>query len=159
MPLKANLISYIERSRLAIWLLVIVCLMMSFMLVWQNVVKEANQSAFLLASQRIVERASYYKQQWLLSGQQNEITIEGRTLNYTSMGWIKPLGDRQQVDCSYWLDILYPQHEVLGNRPSQIENQIIDNGYHCNYLYSNNRLISITLIDNTFVAKTGFLAE
>lgn len=159
MPLKANFISYIERSRLATWLLVIVCLMMSFMLVWQNVVKEANQSAFLLASQRIVERANYYKQQWLLSGQQNEITIDGLTLNYTSMGWIKPLGDRQQVDCSYWLDILYPQHEVLGSRPSQIENQIIANGYHCDYLYRNNRLISITLIDNRFVAKTGFLAE
>ncbi|MDC5847640.1 MSHA biogenesis protein MshF [Vibrio europaeus] len=159
MPLKANLISYIERSRFAIWLLVIVCLIMSFTLVWQSVVKEANQSAFLLASQRIVERASYYKQQWLLSGQQNEITIEGRTLNYTSMGWIKPLGDRLHVDCLLWLDTLYPQHEVLGNKPVAVENKTTANNYHCDYLYSDDRLISITLMDNRFIAKTGFLAQ
>ncbi|KLN65411.1 MSHA biogenesis protein MshF [Vibrio sp. VPAP30] len=159
MPLKANLIDYIERSRLAIWLLVVVCLIMSFMLVWQNVVKEANQSAFLLASQRIVERASYYKQQWLLAGQQPTLTIDGYRLNYTNMGWVKPLDEQQRVDCLFWLDVLYPQHEILGSKPIVIENKTIADGYHCDYLYIDDRLMSISLIDNRFIAKVGFLAK
>ncbi|KJY82046.1 MSHA biogenesis protein MshF [Vibrio galatheae] len=159
MRLKGSLVRYIERSRLAIWLLVITCLIMSFMLVWQNVVKEADQSAMLLASQRIVERASYYKQQWLLAGQQPSLTIEGQTLNYTNMGWVKPLDDKQQVDCVLWLDILHPQHEMMGAKPIAIENKTDASDFWCEYFLSNNTMISISLIDNKFIAKAGFLAQ
>lgn len=159
MRLKASLIRYIERSRLAIWLLVIVCLISSFMLVWQRTLSEANESALLLATQRIVERASYYKQQWLLAGQQPQLTIEGQTLDYTEMGWVKPVGSDAQLGCLLWLDVLYPSHDVLGSKPIVVESEMTSNKYHCSYLYVEDRLLSISLINNKFIARVGFLAK
>lgn len=159
MRLKASLSRYAERSRLAIWLVVIICLITAFMLIWRKVEREANQSAFLLASQSIVERASFYKQQWLLAGQISPIRLQGEVLNYTNMGWVKPLDDGLQVNCQWWLQVLYPQYEVLGSTPVEIENKSNAANYQCEYLYGSDRVISISLIDNRFIAKSGFLAR
>ncbi|WP_408690705.1 MSHA biogenesis protein MshF [Vibrio sp. TBV020] len=159
MPSKASLVTNLERSRLVIWLLVITILIMSFLLAWQNVESEANDTAFLVASKRVIERAGYYKQQWLLSGQKPTVELEGRVLTYSSSGWVTPLNKEQQQDCTYWLEVLYPERKVLGNAPIEVESEIMDQGYLCNYLYNQNRFISISLIDNKFSAKVGFLAN
>ena len=55
----------IERSRLVLWLLAIIILMMSFVLVLEKLEKDVDDAAFLVASKRIIERASFYKQQWM----------------------------------------------------------------------------------------------
>lgn len=159
MLLRVNPSQYVERSRLAMWLVVIISLVMSFLLVWQSVVREANQSAMLLATQQVVERANYFKQQWLLAGQNTSLTIEKRRLNYTEMGWVKPINDSQQVDCQMWLDTLYPQHQILGQQVVAIENQTIGDGYLCLYNYGDDVFISISLIDNNFIARAGFSTQ
>lgn len=159
MLLRVSPSQYVERSRLAMWVVVIISLVMSFLLVWQNVVREANQSAMLLATQQVVERANYFKQQWLLAGQKASLTIEEHRLNYTEMGWVKPINDSQQVDCQIWLDTLYPRQQVLGQQVVAIENQTIGDGYLCLYNYGDDVFISISLIDNNFIARAGFSTQ
>ncbi len=159
MLLRVSLSQYVERSRLAIWAVVIVSLVMSFLLVWQSVVREANQSAMLLATQQVVARANYFKQQWLLAGQKTPLIIEGHRLNYTSMGWVKPINDSHQVDCQVWLDTLYPQHQVLGQQVVAIKSETMADGYLCRYKYAEDRFIVIILIDNHFIARSGFSTQ
>ena len=65
----------VERSRLVLWLLAIIILMMSFVLVMEKLGKDVDDAAFLLASKRIIERATFYKQQWMLQGQHERLAI------------------------------------------------------------------------------------
>ncbi|MEF1172233.1 MSHA biogenesis protein MshF, partial [Vibrio sinaloensis] len=66
---KGNAILMLRRMRFSAWLLVVMVLTASFMSAFQKVEIEANDSAFLVASKRIIERASFYKQKWLLQQQ------------------------------------------------------------------------------------------
>lgn len=159
MPSKASLINNLERSRLVIWLLVIIILIMSFLLAWQNVEREANDTAFIVASKRVIDRAGYYKQQWLLAGKPSTLKFDGDVLVYSHSGWVTPLNVNQQQDCAYWLEHLYPEKEVLGHEPIEMNSKNIDEGYQCDYLYGQNRFISISLIDKRFSAKVGFFSN
>ncbi|TFH92123.1 MSHA biogenesis protein MshF [Vibrio ouci] len=159
MPSKASLITNLERSRLVIWLLVIIILVMSFLLVWKEVEREASDTAFLVASKRVIEQAGYYKQQWLLAGQKQTLELDGKLITYTDSGWVLPMNVQQQKDCAFLLDILYPEKEVLGSFPVAIESEFIGSSYRCNYLYNQEQFISIGLINNKFSAKVGFLAN
>lgn len=142
-----------------IWSLVVVVLVLSLLLAWQNVEVKANDSAFLLATQRVVERASYYKQQWLLAERVTPLEIDNKVLNYTNSGWVMPFNQQQQRSCTFWLEVLYPEKEILGNGPSRVVDESVSNNYHCSYYYQNDRVVTINLIGNRFSAKVGFLAE
>ncbi|RTZ14313.1 MSHA biogenesis protein MshF [Vibrio aquaticus] len=159
MPSKASLIANLERSRLVIWLLVVIVLVMSFLITWQNVEREANDTAFLVASKRVIERANYYKQQWLLSGQQAQVELDGEIVHFSPSGWVLPASREQEYDCSAWLEMLYPDEEILGDTPIEIESDFINSEYQCHYLYKQDRFMSIGLIDNKFFVKVGFLAN
>ena len=159
MPSKASLIVNLERSRLVIWLLVVLVLMMSFLLAWQNVEREANDTAFLVASKRVLERANYYKQQWLLSGQQAQVEIDGEMVHFSPSGWVLPESRDHNDDCSQWLEMLYPDEEILGDTPIKVESDFINSEYQCRYIYKQDRFMSIGLIDNKFIVKVGFLAK
>ena len=159
MPSKASVLTNLERSRLVIWLLVIVVLLMSFMLAWQSVEHEANDTAFLVASKRMVERASYYKQQWLLFDQKAQFELDGKMLHFSPQGWLQPINEDHEVDCRYWLSSLYPEQRIMGHSPIEINADSIESDYQCYYLYDENRLISISLINSRFSTKVGFLAN
>lgn len=159
MPSKASVLTNLERSRLVIWLLVVVVLLMSFMLAWQNVEHEANDTAFLVASKRMVERASYYKQQWLLSDQKAQIELDGKVRHFSKQGWLEPINEDNEVDCRYWLNTLYPEQRILGQVPIDIDSETSASDYQCRYLYGENRFISISLIHQVFSTKVGFLAN
>lgn len=151
--------SRLELSRLAIGVLLLISLVASFLLSWRAVEQQANRSALQLASQRIHERASFYKQQWLLARKANSLEIAGLELNYTDKGWVTPLNNQQRVDCQYWLAILYPDEELLGHQPLAIDNESIARDYRCIYRYSQDRFIAISLIQNNFSAQVGFLIQ
>ena len=102
MPSKGDLFSNVERSRFVIWLLVIVILLLSFIIAWQRVEEEARDSAYLVASKRIIDRASYYKEQWLLAKQPNRLTIESRQLQFSDNGWLMPLTFDDPSSLSGW---------------------------------------------------------
>lgn len=147
----------VQKSRLVIWLLLLTFLVMSFLFAWQAVEQQASKSALQLANQRINERASYYKQQWLLAKQPTSLKIGSQRLNYTNTGWVTPVNHQSQVDCQHWLELLYPETELLGSQPLEITNESIVGHYRCLYHYNHNGFISISLIDNHFSAKVGLL--
>lgn len=159
MQSKAKADVAVERLRLTVWLLVIITLLMSFILVWQRVEQQASRSALQLVSHRIAERASFYKQQWLLAKQPSQLELGTLLLSYTEMGWVKPLNSEKQIDCHYWLEVLYPDKEIMGGAPIEIEDQSIMQSYRCLYRYSGSKFIAISLIENDFSAKSGFLVE
>ncbi|NVD07585.1 MSHA biogenesis protein MshF [Vibrio sp. JPW-9-11-11] len=159
MQLKAKTGYSLERLRGVIWLLVLITLLMSFILMWQRIEQQANRSALQLVSQRITERASFYKQQWLLAKQPRQLELGQLRLNYTNMGWVKPINTLQQPDCQYWLEVLYPEQEIMGTVPTKIVNESIAGSYRCLYLYSEDRFVAISLIKNDFSARSGFLVE
>lgn len=156
---RANAALFLRRSRLITWLLVVMVLTLSLLLAWQNVEVKANDSAFLLATQRVVERASYFKQQWLLAKRNTPLEIDGRVLNYTNSGWIEPLDSDRQNSCIFWLEVLYPEKEILGKEPWKIVDDSTGTSYSCSYFYQQDRVFTINLIGNKFSAKVGFLAE
>lgn len=159
MPSKASLITNLERSRLVIGLLVIIILVMSFLLAWKSVEREATDTAFLVASKRVIEQAGYYKQQWLLAGQKQPLELDGKLITYTASGWVLPVNAQKQKDCAFLLDALYPEKEVLGSFPVAINSEFIGSSYRCTYLYSQERFISIDLINNKFSANVGTFAN
>lgn len=102
----------IERSRLVLWLLAIIILMMSFVLVLEKLEKDVDDAAFLLASKRIIERASFYKQQWMLKGQQERLAIGEENLTFSKTGWVLPEHSGNSNQCESWLAILYPEQRL-----------------------------------------------
>lgn len=156
---KASTALFVQRSKLITWLLVVIVLILSLLLTWRNVEVKVNDSAFLLATQRVVERASYFKQQWLLAKRKTPLEIDGKVLNYTNSGWVKPSDRDNQQSCDFWLDVLYPEKEILGKKPTRMTDESEGANYSCSYFYQRNRVVTISLIGNKFSAKVGFLAE
>ncbi|WP_175579500.1 MSHA biogenesis protein MshF [Vibrio hepatarius] len=158
MPSKGDLFSNVERSRFVIWLLVVVIVLLSFIIAWQRVEEEARDSAYLVASKRIIERASYYKEQWLLAKQPNRLTIESRQLQFSDNGWLMPLTFDGKVSCEFWLNTLYPTARILESRPIEIVNNSSGDHYQCDYDYGQNRHIVIELINKQFSTRVVFVA-
>jgi len=156
---KANIATQIRISRFTVWLVVIVILIFSFGSAWKKVESEADDSAFLVASKRIIERASFYKQQWLLDKQPSTLNIDARLLRLSKNGWLLPLDQDNQVNCQFWLSVLYPEYRILDRKP--IKNTNLSEGYyyHCDYNYGDSRHLVIELNNKQFSAKIVFVAE
>ncbi|MGF1720176.1 MSHA biogenesis protein MshF [Vibrio kyushuensis] len=147
------------RSQFVIWFLIIVILVMGFMLAWQKVDEEASDTALLVASKRIVERASYYKQEWLLNKQPSKLLIDGTTLTMSQAGWVTPIDQNQQVDCSFWLQVLYPDNRDLHSSSVLTENDADSMKYQCRYIYASDQVIVIQLVNDKFSVSVDFLTE
>ncbi len=149
----------IERTRLVVWLVVLITLLFAFIVAWQKVEQEASDTALLVASNRIVERANFYKQQWLLAGEPHELTFNHKLIRYSNSGWVKPLNSENKVDCRYWLDLFYEEERVLESLPIKIKDNSKLLGFQCEYFYSREHAINISLIDNKFSVGVSFSSE
>ncbi|MBA5762105.1 MSHA biogenesis protein MshF [Vibrio sp. 404] len=149
----------IERSRLAVWFLVLVTLLFAFVIAWKKVEQEASDTALLVASNRIVERANFYKQQWLLSGEPDKLTLNHKVIHYSKSGWVKPLNLANKVDCHYWLALFYEEERVLESLPIKIKDNSKLSGFQCEYFYSREHAIYINLVDNKFSVGVSFSSE
>ncbi|RJX70682.1 MSHA biogenesis protein MshF [Vibrio sinensis] len=148
--------AYIRRLRVAVWFLVVMVLVLSCLLVAKGIEKDANQTALLLASNSIVERANYYKQQWLLHNNPDELKLQGNRVKYSKNGWVVPNLSGDQVDCQRWFTILYPQQHVYGDLPSRIVDNSYGSTFKCEYLFSPNMHLTIGLKDKKFEVGVGF---
>lgn len=149
----------IERSRFAIWLLLLIMLLFAFVVSWQKVEQEASETALTVASKRIVERANYYKQQWILSGQPQRLTLAQKLIRYSHSGWAKPINSVNKVDCNYWLELFYEEKRVLDSLPIKINDNSMQSNFQCEYIYTQESAIMISLIDNKFSVGVSFPAE
>lgn len=159
MPFKASMANNIERSRTAVWLLIVIILVLSFMLAWESVEEEAGDTAFVVASKRVLERANYYKQEWLLKSQPSELVLEKKRLIYDTSGWVLPINESGEVSCRYWLKVLYPDMRVLDVKPRAYYEQDLDNGYACAYPFSMHQSIVIRLVDGRFSVSVDFSSQ
>ena len=71
-----------RRARLSIWSLLILLIILSFMSAWKAVEKQASDTALVVASKRMIERANFYKQEWLLNGKAPQLIIDGLPLRF-----------------------------------------------------------------------------
>lgn len=157
MPLKDSLVSGTKRARFIIWLLIVVILLLSFLAIWQNVEREARDSAFLLATQRITERATHYRQRWLLAEQPQNMSVDAKEIRFSRSGWVVPLASNGEVECQYWFEILYPESKVLGAPIIGIVNQSEGADYSCDYDFGGNHHIVIELKHKYFSADAIFV--
>ncbi len=157
MPLKDSLVSGSKRARFIIWLLIVVILLLSFFTIWQNVEREARDSAFLLATQRITERAVHYRQRWLLAEQPQTLSIGTHEIRFSRSGWAVPLASNGQVECQYWFEILYPESKVLGAPIIGIVNRTEGSDYSCDYDFGGSHRIVIGLKHKYFSADVFFV--
>ncbi|MBN3493508.1 MSHA biogenesis protein MshF [Vibrio neptunius] len=146
----------IQRSRLVVWLSTIIILLLSFVLVLEKLEQDVDDAAFLLASKRIIERASFYKQQWMLKGQRESLIVENQSLVFSETGWVLPKMSEKNKQCMYWLSLLYPKLSILDSMPLKVVNRSELNNYQCDYIYTQGKSIHIQLVDNTFTVSVGF---
>lgn len=159
MPSKGNLLANLERSRWVIWLVVLLVILLAFTMAWNKVEREASDTALVVASKRILERANYYKQQWLLSGQPKRLSIEGDSLSFTHNGWVIPQKTPYKTDCRYWLEVLYPESKVLESLPTKITDNSSALDFSCHYSYSDEHAIYVELKNNKFSVSVRFSSE
>ncbi|MDQ2166010.1 MULTISPECIES: MSHA biogenesis protein MshF [Vibrio] len=149
----------IERSQFVIWGLIVFVLLMALLSAWQSIEKEANQTALAVASSKIVERANFYKQDWLLKGRPSTLIANGRLLNMSATGWVLPLAENESsIDCRYWLSLLYPDEQLLESKVISIESAHQVNQYQCRYVYSQKQVITIELLRDKFTVSVDFSA-
>lgn len=149
-----------RRARLSVWLFAVVMLLLGLLTGLQSVEGDASDSAFLVASKRVIERGNYYKQKWLLAGQPQRLNTESQVMAFSPHGWVLPTGREGKVDCHFWLELLYPEERVFKSRPVEVNN--VSQGeahYRCDYDYGDNRHLVIDLNNKRFSAKVVFVAE
>ncbi|WP_428776573.1 MSHA biogenesis protein MshF [Vibrio sp.] len=151
--------SDIARARFAIWLLVLVILVLSFLLAVRPVEKQAQQTAERLSVQRILERANYYRQEWLLKGEPSQANIDGQMVWFSARGWLIPTRDGQRVDCRVWLNRLHEDALIQPGEMVQIKNRSLDQKYDCRYFSSRDKSVNISLEKEKFSVSVDFLSH
>ncbi|WP_341661259.1 MSHA biogenesis protein MshF [Vibrio sp.] len=147
---KADMVISPDRSRLVLWLVVICVLLVSLLTAVEKLQKDMDETAFLLASKRMLDRAGFYKQQWVLKGQPEQLEIEGQQIIFSSSGWLLPLGDQRKASCQAWFELLYPEQRVLDEAPNQVIERTIAGHYDCEYVFSKDRQIRVQLVEGKF---------
>jgi len=150
------MLNNLQRSRFVIWTVVILFLVIGLLSAWETVEEEATNTAFIVASKRILEQANLFKQQYLLKGTKRENDSESSKV-YSRTGWIMPIQGSER-DCNYWLDQLYPQGSILGLSSPSVEDKSDNIHFHCSYHYSDKYQIDILLERERFSVKANILA-
>ena len=92
------MLNNLQRSRFVIWSVVILFLIVGLLSVSRAVEEEATNTAFIVASKQMLERANRFKQQYLLTGvERNGISDQPRL--YSRTGWIMPIQGSER-DCN-----------------------------------------------------------
>lgn len=159
------------RTRLVIWLLLVVILLMTLMTLWRPVEQRASDTALVVASKRILDRANYYKQEWLLKKQPKRLYLQGKSLQeqtlqekesqeqvvaFSESGWPITIDDQANIDCVAWLKLLYPEERILEYVPVQINNVSKSDYYLCEYSYTQSVILLMSLKHNRFSVSVGF---
>lgn len=146
----------LERSRLVIWLLVVFSLVAVLFAAWQPVLRELQRTTFEVANRRIIERANFYKREWLLRGKPQRSEVNGRWIHFSAHGWVYPRRSEAQqeheVDCQALLMTLYPERRIVNQVPT-ISGTMLTDGYHCVFEYQGYNTIQIELDNQRFSSR------
>ena len=147
---KVDMVISPDRSRLVLWLVVICVLLLSLLTAVEKLQSDMDETAFQLASKRMLERAGFYKQQWMLKGQPNQLEIEGLKIIFSPNGWLLPKNNNKTSSCQSWFKLLYPEQRVLDEIPQQIIERFDTGYYDCKYVFAQGRQIRVQLVEDKF---------
>ncbi|MGD8111950.1 MSHA biogenesis protein MshF [Vibrio sp. TRT 17S01] len=148
-----------QRGRFALWLTIVTVLIAVFLYSWKQVEKEAMHTNLLVASKRMTERASFYKQEWLLHGQPSELVVEQHSLRFSANGWLVPIDEQGNIECMKWLEILYPENRVLVAEESEMITNSSNWLVKCRYLDGEHQAVEVELKDGKFSVGINFIAK
>ena len=147
---KVDMVISPDRSRLVLWLVVICVLLLSLLTAVEKLQSDMDETAFQLASKRMLERAGFYKQQWILKGQPKQLEIEGLQIIFSPSGWLLPKNNNKTSSCQSWFKLLYPEQRVLDEIPLQIIERFDTGYYDCKYVFAQGRQIRVQLEEDKF---------
>ena len=147
---KVDMVISPDRSRLVLWLVVICVLLLSLLTAVEKLQSDMDETAFQLASKRMLERAGFYKQQWILKGQPKQLEIEGLQIIFSPSGWLLPKNNNKTSSCQSWFKLLYPEQRVLDEIPQQIVERFDTGHYDCKYVFDQGRQIRVQLVEGKF---------
>lgn len=120
--------------------------MFSVLYVGQKLQVTTVETAYAVAAKRMLNKANYYKENWLIQKRPETMLIEGQQIQFNSEGWPLPIKN-DVVDCEYWLLLLNESKDVFGQTFTSIKSNNIENGYICSYFYKEHSAIILKLID------------
>ncbi|WP_114787469.1 MSHA biogenesis protein MshF [Vibrio tetraodonis] len=147
---KVDMVISPDRSRLVLWLVVICVLLLTLLTAVEKLQRDMYETAFQLASKRMLERAGFYKQQWMLKGQPDQLEIEGLQIVFSPSGWLLPTNNENTSSCQSWFKLLYPEQRVLDEIPQQIIERFDTGYYDCKYVFAQGRQIRVQLVEGKF---------
>ncbi|OLQ88885.1 hypothetical protein BIY21_15620 [Vibrio ponticus] len=157
--LRASIADLVLEKRFAVWLMMIILLCGVLLFSWHKLMAQTESTALSVASKRILERANYYQQQWLLAGQPEQLQVNQKFIQFSAKGWALPLNQASKVDCNYWWKLFYEEQRVLGSLPDKINDNSKASNYQCDYSFSAKDRLEVSLIDDKFVVNVIFTAE
>lgn len=133
-------------SRFVVWLLLVSVLILSVIYAGQKLQLRTIDTAYAVAAKRMLDKANYYKENWVIRKEPESMVIEGKNVQFSPEGWPLPIKE-DQLDCRYWLLLLNESEEVFGYSIDNIKSHHLDNGYICSYSYIEQDAIILKLIN------------
>jgi len=136
----------VRAPRFVIWLTLIFVLLGVLLYHWQQVDKEAENTAFSVVVGQMTERANNYRQQWLVNKQPSSMKVAEQLVHFDANGWVMPIHNNL-VDCDWWLRTLYPN---VGRGYVDVpSSRLISNGvsYECRYQFESKKNLVLSLSD------------
>ena len=152
---RASMTSTRFSPRFSVWVFIIAILITGLSMSWKRLEPEASKTAYVVAAKVILERANHYKQQWLVEKQPDELNLNGNVVHFNQSGWLLPLKD-DEVDCEFWLQLLYQDSKIFGDKLLKSNLIHMDDDYVCSYNYVNSNAITISLLNNKFKVSVDF---
>jgi len=134
--------------RFVLWLLLISTLMVTVLYVGKNLEIKTTDTAYAVATKRMLNKANYYKENWVIQKQPEMMKINGEDIVFSPEGWPLPIKSGI-VDCRYWLLLLNENEKVFGYTIKDIKSHHTDDDYICSYSYNVQDAIILKLIDKT----------
>ena len=142
--------------RLAVWLVMIIILIMSLLQAVEKLRPEAEDVAYAVAAKRILDRANFYKEHWLVGGTPQSMRVADQLIWFDNKGWPQPLRSEDgRADCRRWLELLHPEEGIFSDNP-RYKNESTSIGYQCRYSYYEKKAVVIRLQDGQFSVSVEY---
>lgn len=138
------MIRELSRSSGLIWLLLVVAIFAVFVQIWRPVESEASKAAAEVSVKRMLERANLYKQEWLLQGKPQQLEMDGQRIPLSAYGWMPLKAQNGEFQCQSWLNVHFPEGRILEAHLLSIEEQEINDSYHCQFYYQGGLMVLVT---------------
>ncbi|MDR9825932.1 hypothetical protein RCJ22_09975 [Vibrio sp. FNV 38] len=116
-------------------------------------------TAYIVAGKRILEQANSYRQDWTLLKQPSSLTVKEGELFFSKRGWVMPKLATGEWSCEHWWEVLYPGGTIFNDTFSRAELNTNEDGVTCHYEYKNERVMSISLVNERFSVNVILVAK